>query len=490
MQNRPSSALIRRFAAAGASALALLLAPPLARAAPAPSFTMTPSANTYIGPISFDASATAARPDATYTWDFGNGQRTAPTPGGVTVTEDFDTPGTYTVTLTVSDATGTTSAQQQLTVSWAPPSASFTIDGYEQPYSWAVKPAQTVTFKDTSSSGNALLSSWVWDFGDGSSARGTSVSHVYAHDGAYQVTETVADTHGMSSQVTYRLLVDTAPSASFRLPARPLAGQRLTFDAGVSRPAGAAALTDYSWDFGDGSADYYGDGTSDFGAKPLATHTFDSPGMYEVTLYVTDAAGLSSQQTRTVNVRSDIASENARSDFAYELGRLSPFAGAFSNPTRSGPNPNPVCPQTVIDNDGTDATCDVEFESRGVRYFVIGSVSPRQDENALSAAPRSTGTILYARHWKPNWRASSRGCARRVPGKLSSNDAVCYSHLIQNFFDWGGQVSFKFKRHVYIMGAGSAYFPQWNTLTCRWSRSTYECTNAFGDGFRWRPYAR
>ena len=70
-------------------------------------------------PVTVDGTG-SADPDGdalTYAWNFGDG---SPTVGGATPTHEYKSWGTYTVTLTVSDATGL-SATQTTTASIAPP---------------------------------------------------------------------------------------------------------------------------------------------------------------------------------------------------------------------------------------------------------------------------------------------------------------------------------------------------------------------------------
>lgn len=472
--------------------LGLLFAPSLAQAAPVPTFTVSPSTSVYAGTmVTFDASASVAQPDATYSWDFGNGD-TFSNMDALIAEEPYGTAGTYTVTLTISDSTGTASTSTTITVSWVPPSAAFSGGNV------AVEPGDSVTFTDQSIPGNGTLGSFVWDFGDGATARGLSVTHAYAQDGLYLVTETVTDSNGLSSQASEKVTVDTPPVAAFVTPRRFLVGKAVTFDASSSRPTGPVGLSDYTWDFGDGTLPQTGPDTPtptgwDYGNNPLATHAYRSPGIYEVTLTVTDAAGLDAAQTESITVQRYIAVADARADFAYELGHLSPLANAWLNSRTPRPNPSPVCPKALItaSYSGGKASCMAEFAYKGTWYLVSGTVSPRQDENAASSSsPTSTASISYSHHWTRVWRQSTNRCTRGIPGRLSSNDGTCYGLLIEQFFHYGGHYTFHFEKHVYIMGTGSGDWPHWNTLTCSWAHSTYQCTNFFGDGFRWMPYAR
>jgi hypothetical protein len=118
---------------------------------------------------------------------------------------------------------------------------------------------------------------------------------------------------------------------------------------------------------------------------------------------------------------------------------------------------------------------------------VDGSVSPAQNSNGGTASPTNTATFNYSHSWMRRWRQNSARCARGIPGKLYSNDGGCYAITIDQFFGFT-HPTFTFKRHVYILGTDTGDFPQWNTLNCTWRFQTYQCTDSFGDGFRWMPY--
>ena len=292
-----------RLLLATAAALGALLVPPVAQAAPQPNFTVSPSTNVTVGTwVQFDASSSVAAPDATYAWNFGNGDGDSAQEGaaGEDVQEPYNQAGTYTVTLTVSDSTGTASTSQTITVSSGPPTVTFLIGGlYPDEFDLPPPaPGASVTFQDQSQSNDgSALASFVWSFGDGATGRGDAVAHTYAQAGAYDVTETVTDSDGLSSQASQRLVIDAPPVASFH--SSP-AGQTVTFNAnGSHATVGAGTLADYTWSFGDG-AEY------DSGPDPVVTHHYSFPGSWSVTLTVTDAFGLDASYTATLDVPANV----------------------------------------------------------------------------------------------------------------------------------------------------------------------------------------
>ncbi len=124
-----------------------------------------------------------------WAWDFGDGNASSE-PGPTHV---YTAPGSYLVTLTVSNVWGsdTRLAQNPITVRAPAPQADFaasTLAG-ELPLS--------VAFEDRSQS---QITSWVWDFGDGSASNEPSPTHVYTAPGSYLVTLTVSNAWGSDTR--------------------------------------------------------------------------------------------------------------------------------------------------------------------------------------------------------------------------------------------------------------------------------------------------
>ena len=95
--------------------------------------------------------------------------------------------------------------------------------------------------------------SYTWDFGDGTTGTGTSVTHRYTRGGTFVVTLRVTSEAGLTATTSRQLTISTtlpAGSANFVFsPTDPHPGDTVFFNATSS------TLTDgtYSWDFGDGT---------------------------------------------------------------------------------------------------------------------------------------------------------------------------------------------------------------------------------------------
>ena len=77
------------------------------------SFTYSPSTPLPLIAVTFDASAIGGTQPYSYAWDFGDGS----TGSGQSVSHSYLLPGTYTVTLTITDANGQSfTTSQSITV--------------------------------------------------------------------------------------------------------------------------------------------------------------------------------------------------------------------------------------------------------------------------------------------------------------------------------------------------------------------------------------
>src|SRR5256886_6050548 len=242
------------------------------------SFTYNPSSPQVGQTVSFSGSASGGVSPYSYSWSFGDGS----TGSGSSVTHAYASTGSFTVVLTVRDTGSpqqTTTSQQSITVSGAPPplSASF---AYSPSSSQAGQP---VTFT-TSASGGTSPFTFSWSFGDGLAGTGSPVTHTYSLAGSYTTALTIKDSSSPQQTATSQKTVAvTSPpppiSASFTLsPSSPSGGQSVSFTASAS---GGTPPYSYSWSYGDGST----------GTGLQSTHIYSVDGTYQVTLTVEDSQG-------------------------------------------------------------------------------------------------------------------------------------------------------------------------------------------------------
>ncbi|MFH0939339.1 MAG: PKD domain-containing protein [Planctomycetota bacterium] len=154
-------------------------------------------------------------------------------------------------------------------------------------------PPLTVIFDGGSSyDPDGVIAQYQWDFGDGFTAQGVLVQHMY-NKGSFQARLTVIDNLGIAASAEISIgVANKLPlavvSASPESGSAPLS--LLLSAAGSVDPDGQ--IVKYSWDFGDGTT---GDGFS-------VTHTYAASGLYFVTLTITDNGGAIVQSVATVLV--------------------------------------------------------------------------------------------------------------------------------------------------------------------------------------------
>jgi RHS repeat-associated protein len=150
--------------------------------------------------VHFAGSATGGLAPLKYAWTFGDGEGVS---GTLTPTHLYQEAGTYTATLTVTDAAGRVSRSSD-TVTVRGVAAKVDIGG---PYSGEAGTAIAFGAKATDSPANTPRLKYVWDFGDRSTDTGPSPSHTYAAPGKYQVTLTVTDADGLTTVVSATVTV-------------------------------------------------------------------------------------------------------------------------------------------------------------------------------------------------------------------------------------------------------------------------------------------
>ena len=239
-----------------------------------------------------DLSVSGSNPITTWLWDFGDLQ----TSNNPNPEHTYITPGSYDVTLTVSNEYGSSKSPVTTIYPYERLVAKFGAD----PTS-GVKPL-TVKFTDQSLGDPTR---WEWEFGDGSGYTGKSApDKVYQDKGQYQVNLTVYKDDYLTASVgtesigTEAISVEEAISdrTSQTITVTDMAPPQVSFKA-TSPITGTAPLTvsfedttgigfkpvEWLWEFGDGA----------MSTEQNPTHVYNKTGMYTVALNVKNEAGIS-----------------------------------------------------------------------------------------------------------------------------------------------------------------------------------------------------
>ncbi|BDZ51947.1 hypothetical protein GCM10025867_41880 [Frondihabitans sucicola] len=377
----------------------------------------------------FDASASADADGsvASYAWDFGDGS----TGTGKTPTHAYTTPGTKTVTLTVTDdkgATGVTSSQVVVTAPHVNvvPTASFTS---------TATGLSSAFDASASADSDGTIASYAWDFGDGTTGSGVSPTHAYAAGGTYAVKLTVTDNDGGTGVSTSSVTVtpphvNVAPSAVI---ASTVSNLKVSVD-GTGSSDSDGTVASYAWDFGDGSS----------ATTATADHTYLAAGTYTVTLTVTDNDGATGVATKTVTVAPP-ANVPPTASFTAGSNALALSVDASAS----------------ADSDGTVASYAWNFGDSGTAtgktathtYTAAGSYTVSltvTDNQGATATTTQQVTVVKAPNVAPtaSFTSSTSNLALSVNGTTSADSDGTVASYAWNFGD-GGTATTATANHTY-----------------------------------------
>ena len=212
----------------------------------------------------------ASKPSAgNLSWNFGNGNfSSAPNP-----LVQYKNPGSYNISLVADFGSCKDSTIKTVKVI-ARAKASFSADKTA-----TCQAPLTVQFSNLSAGGVA----YKWLFGDNDSSTLQNPSHTYLQNGLYTVMLIVTNSSGCTDTVSQKNFINISP-AEIQLLGLPVSGcAPLSFSPSYTVKS-AVPVTDYQWNFGDGSAVV-------LGANP--THLYNQPGIYSMSLKYTTADGCS-----------------------------------------------------------------------------------------------------------------------------------------------------------------------------------------------------
>ena len=242
--------------------------------------------------VQFNGSA-SSDPDGSivsYNWDFGNGT----TGTGATPTTIYTEAGTFNVTLTVTDDVGETNSVSITAVITAIAINQPPVANSGGPYNGIAGVA--VQFDGSASSDpDGSIVSYNWDFGNGTTGTGATLTTTYNEVGMFDVTLTVTDDAGATNSVSTTVEIvavdNQQPTANPGGPYKGFVDIIVVFNGFFSSDSDGKIVS-YNWDFGDGGV---GEGIS-----PVYIYTEE--GTYDVTLTVTDDTGATNTASTTINV--------------------------------------------------------------------------------------------------------------------------------------------------------------------------------------------
>jgi gliding motility-associated-like protein len=241
-------------------------------------FSATPSPSGCSPLIVNFTDASAGNP-TNWKWDLGNGVTSLLKNPSAT----YFNPGSYTVKLVVSNASGADSVVKTNYITVFPnPVAGFGADKLTGCF------PLKVNFTDASTPGTGAVVSWFWDFGDGNTSTEQYPSHVYTAVGNYTVTLRITNSSGCTNTFTRTqyISVSNGVKASFSNtdPGPCLAPATVNF---TNTSTGPGPLT-YIWKLGDGATS----------SATSPSHTYITNGTYSVELIAVSPQGCRDTMSR------------------------------------------------------------------------------------------------------------------------------------------------------------------------------------------------
>ncbi len=274
-----------------------------------------------------DISKLAASPSLLqWEWDFGDGNKGK----GETVAHEFEKPGKYYVSLTVtgdSKEECNKASRKKLIVINAPPVADA---GKDQ----IAGVNQVIIFDGSNSKdSDGVIASYLWDFGDGQSGKGVEVRHQYQEPGSYKAKLTVTDNTDLPNNTSadnLTVTVNAPPQPMITLgnsnigvsKIQVCAGEKAALSAGNSLDPDGEIIS-HIWIFGDGTP---------AGKGKDISHVWRFPGTYQLILEVDDGSDLNNSrvQTSAVVIVNEPPIVSFLSERVVSPGEDIPFDGSAS----------------------------------------------------------------------------------------------------------------------------------------------------------------
>ena len=242
-----------------------------------------------------------------WSWDFGDGTTsTVQNPS-----HQYTSNGQYDVSLTVTDENNnqdTKTITNCVTVA-NDPGASFVASTTAEHINTDIQ------FTDQSTS-DGTITSWQWDFGDGTTSTDQNPVHQYTTSGLYTVSLTVTDEYGSDTMTRNNYIaIDMVPTADFTVDHQSVyIGTLIHF---TDQSTSYGTITSWQWDFGDGY--------TSTAQNPV--HSYAYVGTYTISLTVTDEFGTD------VQIKTDyitISANGTGYEYGYAMAGYNPSVGYLS----------------------------------------------------------------------------------------------------------------------------------------------------------------
>ncbi|MCJ7572275.1 MAG: PKD domain-containing protein [Candidatus Thermoplasmatota archaeon] len=234
-------------------------------------------------PVSFSGNATGGCSPYTYSWTFGDGGSGT----GQNPTHQYTNNGNYAATLKIKDSQGNT-ASDTTSVTISTPTLIANANGPYNGYT-----GMSIDFTG-SATGGCTPYTYSWKFGDNQSSTQQNPTHTYSKPGVYTMILTVTDNNSDTDiDITSVTILASGLDVDTGGPYYGEVDVPIQFTGGAF---GGTSPYSYSWDFDDS------DGIQVDSTLQNPTFIYGIPGVYNVTLTVTDDNGKTDDDRTTAFV--------------------------------------------------------------------------------------------------------------------------------------------------------------------------------------------
>ena len=277
-------------------------------------------------------------------------------------------------------------------------------------------PPFVVNFDGSGSSDpDGTVASYLWSFGDGTSASGATVTHSYL-GGTFQAALTVIDNAGASASTSVTISVqDNPPTVSLEASPRngPVPLSVMFSSAGSVDADGSIAA--FNWDFGDGTS----------GSGPQIAHTYTAPGLYWPQLTLIDNGGKSASKSIGIFAGSVFPTSSARFALNFAKNGLDSFSISTSKlPVDAALNPSGLSGSVRIGK----ALFNFSLDAKGAFRSTVLNVKFTPKQQRLNIVLRKTSLQ----------DALGGAALLNVDGKNQTLSAP-FAFILNNGLGWGAQ---------------------------------------------------
>ena len=363
----------------------------------APTADFKASVTSGSAPLAVAFTSTTSGTVSAYSWNFGDGtSSTAANPN-----HSYGAAGTYSVSLTVTGANGTTKTQatkpNYVTVTAPPPVANFAADKTS-----GLAPL-AVNFTSTST---GTVSGYSWKFGDGGSSTSPNPSHTFAAAGTYTISLTATGPTGTHTQTKANYIAVSVPPPAPSTTPPPVANFTANTTRGVApltvnfASTSSGTINSYAWNFGDGTTS----------TLQNPAHSYAQAGTFPVTLSVTGPGG-----------------SNSLNKPAY----ITVSPAAVTTPTQQSLWSASAKPANANDPDTSPVNLGVKFTSsqngfiQGIRFYK----SPYNTGTHVGALWSGTGQLLAQATFTGETASGWQQVNFATPVPITANTVYVASYL-------------------------------------------------------------